>query len=136
MNGLTAAVARGHPKLIVANAAFLGLMAVFGLCQDILSYAYGAGKFEAFLFENARAVGFVEAHGLAGGIALAAAVHARVSPLFWHGFLGAVHAFLATCNLIFFDGFVETGDTGFAIAVTAVHYAIAAVHAAVIARSR
>jgi len=122
----------GYPGIIIANAMFLGFMALFGLTHDILSYWSGEGRFEAFLFGDPRAIGFVEAHGLAGAIAVAALVHARSNPIFWHVFLGLVHTFLATCNLIFFDGFVATGETRLAIMVTTAHYALTALHAVLI----
>ena len=116
------------PRLIVADGLFLAAMAMFGLTQDILSYVWGAGKFEAFLLNDPKAIGFVEAHGLAGMIAVAALVSAQHKPKFWHPLLGCVHALLGSSNILFFDGFVATGETRFAIVVTAGHFAFSALH--------
>lgn len=116
-------------RLITNNAVFLVLMAVFAISQDILSYAFGTGRFGDFLFGDPRAVGMIEAHGLAGMIAVAAFVHNGTKPVFWHSLLGLLHAFLGTCNLIFFDGYVETGTTEFAIVVTVIHFSLTALHA-------
>jgi hypothetical protein len=122
------------PHLIIANGVFLAVMALFGLTQDILSYVWGAGKFEAFLLNDPKAIGFVEAHGLAGLIALAALVCARHNPKFWHALLSGVHALLGSSNVLFFDGFVATGETSFAIVVTAAHFAFSGIHVWMIAR--
>ena len=116
------------PRLIVADGMFLGAMAIFGLTQDLLSYVWGAGKFDTFLLSDPKAIGFVEAHGLAGLIAVAALVSARHQPTFWHALLGCVHALLGSANVLFFDGFVATGETRFAIVVTAAHLAFSALH--------
>ena len=122
-------------RLIAADGVFLAVMAVFGLTQDILSYAWGAGKFESFLFSDPRAIGFIEAHGLAGLIAVASLVCARHNRLFWHAILGAVHLLLGGCNLLFFAGFVATGETSFAIAVTTVHFGFTTAHLWVLLRA-
>lgn len=123
---------RGSPRVIIADAAFLGFMGMFGFAQDLQSYLFGAGRFGPFLLDDPRAIGFVEAHGLAAVIAVAAVVHARRNPAFWNGLLGSVHAFLGTCNLFFFQGFVEVGETRFAVAVTVIHFALAALNTAAI----
>ena len=121
-------VAGRTPHLIVADGLFLAAMAIFGLTQDILSYGWGAGKFGVFLLSDPKAIGFVEAHGLAGMIAVAALVCARHNPKFWHALLACVHALLGSSNVLFFDGFVATGETRFAIVVTAAHFAFSALH--------
>ena len=122
------------PRLIIGDGFFLGVMAVFGLTQDILSYGWGAGRFDAFLFADPRAIGFVEAHGLAGLIAISALICARHNVLFWHVLLGSVHALLGASNLLFFAAFVESGETSFALVITAAHFAFTTFHVLAVVR--
>ena len=123
------------PRVIIADGLFLAVMALFGLTQDILSYVWGAGRFDAFLFDDPRAIGFVEAHGLVGLIALAALVCARHNVMFWHALLAGVHALLGSANILFFSGFAATGETGLAIVVTIAHFGFSALHAWAMVRS-
>jgi hypothetical protein len=127
-NSGVSALQKLSQRIIAGNAIFLIVMAVFGISQDILSYKFGTGRFDAFLHNDPRAVGMIEAHGLAGILAIAAFVHIGTRRVFWHGLLGTVHAFLGSCNLIFFEGYVQTGTTIFATVVTVVHFGLAALH--------
>ena len=121
--------AAARPRLILADSIFLGAMGLFGLSQDLLSYHVGGGRFGAFLLGDPRALGFVEAHGLAALVAAGALILGRERPAVWNGLLGSAHAFLGGCNLAFFETFVATGDTGFAALVTGAHFGWAALHA-------
>lgn len=120
MNTLRNLIVRG-------NALFLMLASTGGLVADIAASFFGRGAEAALLADSPGAgVGFIEAHGLALiiGVAAWSAAYARQ----WHLGLTAVHALLGTVNLAFWQVFIDTDLLAVGYATTILHFAFVAAH--------
>jgi len=113
--------------IVRGNALFLMLASTGGLVTDIAASFFGRGA-EATLIAGSpgASVGFIEAHGLALIIGVAAWSTAYVRQ--WHFGLAAVHVLLGTVNLLFWQVFVATDLLAVGYATTTLHFAFVAAH--------
>lgn len=113
--------------ILRGNALFLMLASTGGLVTDIAGSYFGRGA-EAVLLAGSpgAAIGFVEAHGLAFivGVAAWSAAYARQ----WHLGLAAVHALLGSVNVLFWQFFVVADFLTVGYATTILHFAFVAAH--------
>jgi uncharacterized membrane protein len=116
-------------RLLVANGVFLIVIGGVQVIFELAAYYAGAGPYGSIFTESPYAIGWVEAHGLAFIIGvLLLVVAARDGRRFWHVLAAAVHAFLGTANLLFWDSFVVFGVVPMGIAATVVHFVLVAAH--------
>ncbi|WAX97613.1 hypothetical protein N7E70_012470 [Aminobacter sp. NyZ550] len=116
--------------VIRGNALFLILASAGGLVTDIAGSFFGHGAEATLLAGSPGAgIGFIEAHGLALIIGIAAwrSAYARQ----WHLGLAAVHALFAGVNLLFWQYFVAIGLLGYA--TTILHVTLIVAHSIALA---
>lgn len=109
--------------ILRADAIPLALFGLFGLAMDLLGYFAGVGAWKALFWHNPLAVGIVEAHGLAIILALVLLRHAPVADTRqWHLVALGLHLLLGTCNLIFWQVFVNVDGLPLGIVTTLYHF--------------
>ncbi|QOF70833.1 hypothetical protein IG197_24075 [Aminobacter sp. SR38] len=116
---------RNH--VIRGNALFLILASAGGLVTDIAGSFFGHGAEATLLAGSPGAgIGFIEAHGLALIIGIAAwgSAYARQ----WHLGLASVHALLASVNLLFWQYFVAIGLLTVGYSTTILHITLIVAH--------
>jgi hypothetical protein len=122
---------RGGALLLRVDGWFLILSGCFGLAADLASYLGGIGPFGPVFHNDPTVIGVVEAHGLAILTGIAACMtRAGMTGRYWHWHLAAAHALLGGSNVAFFDMFEQVGAHAGGIAITAVHFGLVAVQAA------
>lgn len=113
--------------IVRGNALFLMLASTGGLVTDIAASFFGRGAEASMIAGSPGAgIGFIEAHGLALiiGIAAWSASYARQ----WHFGLAATHALLGSVNLLFWQFFIATDLLTVGYATTILHFAFVAAH--------
>jgi hypothetical protein len=120
--GLTMAMRR---LILRANALYLGIAAAVSLAfMDFPGIYFGTGP-EGRVLNGAwgAGVGFVEAHGLA--LIISVLLWRAVPARSWHVTGASVGALLGTCNLVFWQVFIDTDALAMGYITTSLHWTFA-----------
>ncbi|HLO29185.1 MAG TPA: hypothetical protein VK249_08625 [Anaerolineales bacterium] len=113
--------------ILRTDSILLALFGLFGMTMDLLGYFAGVGAWKDMFFNNALAVGAVEAHGLAIILAVVLLRHAAIRDnAMWHLTAVTAHLLLGICNLVFWQVFVHVNVVPLGIVATAYHFVFAA----------
>ncbi len=128
---------RMRQVLLRANGGFLAVVGAVQVALELLSHYTGGGVYGEIFEGSPHAIGWVENHGLALLIGLLfIAVAARDGRRFWHVFAMAVHLFLGTANVVFWESFVTFDVVTPGVLATAAHGAFVVAHAVSLRASR
>jgi hypothetical protein len=128
---------RARRKLLLVNGCFLAVIGAFQVTFELISYRTGGGVFGPIFEGSPYTIGWVENHGLALLIGLLfVTVAARDAGRPWHVFAIALHAFLGTANIVFWNAFVTFDTTAVGAIATAGHVLFVAAHATALVAMR
>lgn len=107
--------------LLLVNGIVLGTIALLQVLFDLAGYFLDLGPNAAALFQNADAIGYLEAHGLALLIAIILVVHHRRDGATWNWIAAATHLLLGVANVLFWPAFASYGIETLGVVATALH---------------
>jgi len=93
-------------RLLLADAAFLGLAGTVQMVLEVAGHFAGFGRYAAQFYQSPYTIGFFEAHGVTAVVALMLLIDRSRSNRFWHRFLLLVHLLLAGANILFWQSFI------------------------------
>ena len=128
---------RPRRMLLRIDGAFLVAVGAVQVTFELISHYTGGGILGETFEGSPYTIGWVENHGLALLIGLVfITIGARDLRPSWHAFGIALHAFLGTANVVFWDAFVTFDTVVAGVLATAAHVLFVGAHGVALVAAR